>query len=383
MRKHHFNPKEAKHAVLLPNQKKEKLKVQAKQVMHNLLFPHSSVSDRLAMMKAQDEAKAKMRKDAEADLQKQKKLKKLKKEQKKAEKKAKIRAAQQLAEKKEMQAVMHAAKKTTALSKPTVSPKLAKPVAKKAVSVAKKVITNKAPTKPLLKKVLKKASAKAALKAAPAQKQAKVKATSKTFKDHSHYGESMRRFLKREAKASHSKVAHARWRHVLDHEVVEQNVKPIVEHIAPAAQASLAGTTASTHTVSPSAHLTNKLKHDAKKQKKLRRKLKLVKMLMKRMKHNKVKLNKIKRNDTPHAHVQERAAPVEYDPLVANILHSHSRHQRSGKLAKHMAQDVLHNMQGFSQAHKDRVAKETAKAHLSSISRLWNAGKLNVDDEFV
>merc|ERR1712167_521401 len=109
--------------------------------------------------------------------------------------------------------------------------------------------------------------------------------------------------------------------------------------------------------------------------------------------HNKtVMLGNIKRNDTPHA--QERAAPHAseevhavpkgYDRLVTNILTSHSRCSNK-KPAKQMAQEVLHNMQGFSRADKDSEARDKAKAHMNSMSRIWNAGKLNDepdDDEF-
>jgi len=504
MRKHHFTSKDASRVVVVPNEKKEKKKVQAKKIMHKLLFPNGD-SRRLEMIKAQEEEVARTRAAVQADLKKRQKLKaavhaelkkrqklkaavhaELKKRQKlkAAEKKTKIKQAQKAAEQKEMQAViaeqkaaekkemlaaMHENSQTPTLSKePAASPKpttaaiaspktAAAPVSKKkaplsvktktaplsllrkaavitsatvnamikatpsVVPKSTKVVAKKAmpplpekkataSKKVMLKKVLKKMATvvakKPVVKSKPVVKPVKAtpatqKLASKTFKDHSHYGESMRRFLKDEAKAT-QRVSHGKkvtsWRHVIDHEVTTQNVKPLVEHVAPAAAAALAGASTTARTASLPPRLANKLKHDTAKQKKLGHQLKLVKKLMKRMEHNKKaklskklqrKLSKIDPKHTPHA--QERSAKHAsemvhtphhgYDHLVDRILGSHSRHKYSAKPAKQMAQSILHNMQGFAEADKEDAAKEKEKAHQSNISRLWNAGKLQPSDE--
>merc|ERR1712196_105444 len=324
MRKHHFTSKDASRVVVVPNEKKEKKKVQAKKIMHKLLFPRTRAAVQADLKKRQ-----KLKAAVHAELKKRQKLKaaekktKIKQAQKAAEQKEMqaVIAEQKAAEKKEMLAAMHENSQTPTLSKePAASPKpttaaiaspktAAAPVSKKkaplsvktktaplsllrkaavitsatvnamikatpsVVPKSTKVVAKKAmpplpekkataSKKVMLKKVLKKMATvvakKPVVKSKPVVKPVKAtpatqKLASKTFKDHSHYGESMRRFLKDEAKAT-QRVSHGKkvtsWRHVIDHEVTTQNVEPLVEHVAPAAAAALAGASTTARTAS-------------------------------------------------------------------------------------------------------------------------------------
>merc|ERR1711988_1457452 len=68
---------------------------------------------------------------------------------------------------------------------------------------------------------------------------------SSSFTDDSEDGESMKRFLKREAKALKQHHGNKQVAHVLKHQVTEQNVQPVVEHLTEATDADWSPVSAS------------------------------------------------------------------------------------------------------------------------------------------